>query len=229
MSIDQVITEPREVNGFERVALRCPAGEAVLIITQGSKEALTIRARQKIVSRIKTEFRGGRLTISTGGIWSEKLVDMLQTSLTRPQITCCLTVSKLVDLEVTGFAQVRLDGLDTERLALNFSGAGDVRIGALASGLLEVNLRWMGQVEVAGKVTQQRVQISMGTYGARKLESKQAEVTLKGAGYATVWAVDTLDLNVRGPGGVAYYGTPTVRRSLSPVARVTRLGSLPAS
>ena len=227
MSIDEVITEPREVSGFERVALRCPAGEAVLVITQGKKEALTIRARQKIVSRIKTEVKGGRLTITTGGTWSDKLVDVLQTSLTRPQIICCLTVSKLVDLQVIGFAEVRLDGLHTERLALNLSGAGDVRIAALSAGLLEVDLRWMGQIEVAGEVTQQRVQISMGTYGARRLESKQAEVTLKGAGYATVWATDTLDLNVRGPGGVAYYGTPTVRRSLSPVARVTRLGAVP--
>ncbi len=91
---------------------------------------------------------------------------MLQTSLTRPRITCYLTVSKLVDLQVIGFAQVRLDSLDTERLALTFSGAGDVRIGALAAGLLEVDLRWIGQVEVAGKVTEQRVQLGMGTYGA---------------------------------------------------------------
>jgi len=228
MSIDQVVTEPREVSDFERVALRCPAGEAVLIITQGQKEALTIQARQKIVNRIKTTVKAGQLTITIGGIWSDRLGDMLQTSLTRPQITYCLTVSRLVDLQILGFAQVRLDGLDTERLGLTFSGAGGVRIGALTAGLLEVDLRWAGQVEVAGKVTEQRVQVSLGTYSAPKLESRKAEVTLKGAGYATVWAVDALDLNVRGPGGVAYYGTPTIRRCLSPVARVTRLGTLPA-
>jgi len=228
MSTYEVISEPREVSGFERVALRCPAGEAILIITQGAKEALTVQARRKIVNRIKTEVKGGQLTITTGGIWSDKLGDMLQTSLTRPQITFCLTVSKLVDLQITGFAGVRLDGLDTERLALTFSGAGSARIGALTADLLEVDLRWAGHVEVAGRVTEQRVQVSMGTYSAPKLESKRAQVTLRGAGYATVWAADTLDLNVHGPGGVAYYGAPTIRRSLSPVARVTRLGALPA-
>ncbi len=72
MDTYQLISESREVSGFERVALRCPAGEAVLIITQGEKEALTIRARQKIASRIKTEVKGGRLTITTGGTWSDK-------------------------------------------------------------------------------------------------------------------------------------------------------------
>jgi len=229
MNTYELISESREVSGFERVALRCPAGEAILIITQGDKEALTIHARQKIANRIKTEVKGRRLTITAGGTWSNRLGDMLQTSLTRPQITYCLTVSTLVDLEVTGFAQVRLDNLNTERLALTFSGAGGVRIGALATRLLEVDLRWAGQVEVAGNVKEQRVQVSMGTYSAAKLESRKAEVTLRGAGYATVWAVDVLDLNVRGPGGVAYYGAPIVRRSLSPVARVTRLGALPVS
>ncbi len=228
MSSYEIISQTRDVSGFERVALRCPAGEAVLLITQGEKEALTIRAREKIAGRIKTEVKGGRLTITTGGVWSDKLGDMLQTSLTRPQITYCLTVRRLVDLHVVGFAQVRLDGLDTERLVLTFSGAGGVQIGSLTAGLLEVDLRWAGQIEVAGKVTEQRVQVSMGTYNARRLQSNQAGVTLKGAGYATVWAVDALDLDIRGPGGVAYYGTPTVRRTLSPVARVTRLGALPA-
>ena len=228
MNTYEIISQDRDVTGFERVALRCPAGEAILIITQGDKESLTIRAREKIATRIKTEVKGGRLTITTGGVWSDKLGDMLQTSLTRPQITYCLTVTKLVDLQIVGFAQVRLDGLNTERLALAFSGAGSVRIGALTAGLLEVDLRWAGQVEVTGTATEQRVQVSMGTYSAPKLQSRKAEVTLKGAGYATVWAVDALDLNVRGPGGVAYYGVPVVRRSLSPVARVTRLGALPA-
>ncbi len=228
MSIDQIISESRDVSGFERVALSCPAGESVLIITQGAQEALTIQAREKIVGRIRTEVKGGRLTITAGGKWSNRLGDMLQTSLTRPQIIYRLTVTRLVGLQITGFAQVRLDALRTERLALTFSGAGGVRIGALAAGLLEVDLRWAGQVEVAGKAAEQRVQVSMGIYAAPKLESRKAEVTLRGAGYATVWAVDTLDLNVLGPGGVAYYGAPTVRRSLSPVARVTRLGALPA-
>jgi hypothetical protein len=210
------------------VLLRCPAGETILIITQGDKEALTIEARQDVAHRIRTEVSAGRLTITAGGNWSDRLGDVLQTSLTRPQITYRLTVIKLVDLQIAGFAQVRLDNLDTERLALGLSGAGGVQIGSLTAALLEVDLRWAGQVEVAGKVTEQRVQVSLGTYSAPKLESKQAAVTLKGAGYATVWAVHALDLVVRGPGGVAYYGSPTVRRTLSPVARVTCLGAVPA-
>ena len=224
----QLISQPREVSGFERVALRCTAGESVLIITQGQKEALTIEARRDVAHRIKTEVYKGCLAITAGGGWSDRLGDMLQTSLTRPRITYRLTVTKLVDLHITGFALVRVGHVDTERLVLGFSGAGGVQIGSLTAGLLEVDLRWAGQVEVAGRVAQQRVQVSLGTYSAPRLESKQAAVTLKGAGNATVWATDALDLVVHGPGGVAYYGTPTVRRSLSPVARVTRLGALPA-
>jgi len=228
MTLHQLISQSRQVSGFDRVVLRCSAGESTLIITQGGKEALTIQARPEIASRIKTEVWNGQLTITAGGGWSDRLGDMFQTSLTRPQITYWLTVNRLVDLQITGFARVRFDSLDTDRLALRFSGAGGVQIGSLTAGLLEVDLRWAGQVEVAGKVTEQRVQVSMGTYTAPKLQSKKTAVTLRGGGYATVWAVDALDLVVRGPGGVAYYGSPTVSRSLSPVARVTRLGALPA-
>jgi len=203
-------------------------GEAALIITQGQKEALAIQARPDIASRIKTEVRNGQLAITAGGGWSDRLGDMFQTSLTRPQITYYLTVTRLIELQITGFARVRFDSLDTERLSLTFSGAGGVWIGSLTAGLLEVDLRWAGQVEVAGRVAEQRVQLSLGTYTAPNLQSRHAEVTLRGGGYATVWAVDALDIVARGPGGVAYYGSPTVSRSLSPVARVTRLGALPA-
>ena len=228
MASRQLISQSRQVSGFDRVVLRCSAGESTLIITQGEREALTIQARPEIASRIKAEVWNGQLTITAGGGWSDRLGDMFQTSLTRPQITYWLTVNRLVDLQITGFARVRFDSLDTERLALRFSGAGGVQIGSLTAGLLEVDLRWAGQVEVAGRVTEQRVQVSMGTYTAPKLQSRKTAVTLRGGGYATVWAVDALDLVVRGPGGVAYYGSPTVSRSLSPVARVTRLGALPA-
>jgi len=131
----QLISQPRQVSGFDRVALRCPVGEAALIITQGQKEALAIQARPDIASRIKTEVRNGQLAITAGGGWSDRLGDMFQTSLTRPQITYYLTVTRLIELQITGFARVRFDSLDTERLSLTFSGAGGVWIGSLTAGL----------------------------------------------------------------------------------------------
>jgi len=42
---------------------------------------------------------------------------------------------------------------------------------------------------------------------------------------ATVWAVEDLDVAIRGIGNVEYYGTPTVKKSVSGIGSVTSLGN----
>jgi len=62
-----------------------------------------------------------------------------------------------------------------------------------------------------------------GSYSAPKLESRRASVDLRGAGHATVWAVEDLDVTIRGLGSVEYYGSPTVKKNVSGLGSVTSL------
>jgi len=223
MSTDNLVTESREVSNFDRVFLR-DYGE--LVITQDEEESLTIEAHPDILPKIKTEVKDGRLVIKISGSWLDKLGDALSTSFTRQVIKYNLTVKKLIGLEITGAVSAKASNLETDRLALKLSGAGQVNIEALSAEVLEVDMPGACAINVSGKVGEQRIVLSgAGSYKAPKLESKRASVDLRGAGKATVWAVEDLDVAIRGIGSVEYYGTPTVKKSVAGIGTVTSLGN----
>jgi hypothetical protein len=223
MSTDNLVTESREASNFDRVFLR-DYGE--LVITQGEQESLTIEAHPDILPKIKTEVREGKLIIKISGSWLDKLGDALSTGLTGRRIKYNLTVKTLTRLEIAGAVSIKASNLETDRLALKLSGAGQVNIEALSAEVLEVDVPGACAIKVSGKVGEQRIAISgAGSYKAPKLESKRASVDLRGAGQATVWAVEDLDVAIRGIGSVEYYGTPTIKKSISGIGTVTSLGN----
>ena len=223
MSTGNLATESREVSNFDRVFLR-DYGE--LVITQGEEESLTIETDRDILPQIKTEVREGKLIIKIGGSWMDKLGHALSTSLTRHAIKYDLTVKKLTGLEIAGAVSVKASSIDTDRLALKLSGAGQVNIEALSAEVLEVDMPGAGAIKVSGKVGEQRIAISgAGSYKASKLESARVSVNLTGAGQATVRAIENLDVAIRGIGSVEYYGSPTVKKSVSGIGSITSLGN----
>ena len=195
MSTGNLATESREVSNFDRVFLR-DYGE--LVITQGEEESLTIETDRDILPQIKTEVREGKLIIKIGGSWMDKLGHAFSTSLTRHAIKYNLAVRKLTGLEIAGVVSVKASDIETDRLAL----------------------------KVSGKVGEQRIAISgAGSYKASKLESARVSVNLTGAGQATVRAIENLDVAIRGIGSVEYYGSPTVKKSVSGIGSITSLGN----
>jgi hypothetical protein len=223
MSTGDLVTESREVGNFDRVAL---SDYGHLVITQGEEESLTIEAERDVLAKIQTEVREGRLDISIGASWRDKLGHALSTSLTRKGIKYSLSVQKLAGLEILGAARVNVSNLKTDRLGLTSGGAGDVNIESLIAEQLEVDLRDAGTIELTGQVAEQNVSIGgAGLYRAPKLASKRARVTLRGAGRATVWVLEDLDVDIHGLGSVQYYGLATVRKNISGLGSVTHLGN----
>jgi hypothetical protein len=223
MSTGNLVTESRKVSNFDRVLLR-DYGE--LVITQGEQESLTIETHPDVLTRIKTEVREGKLVIEIGGTWMDKLGHAFSTGLTRQWVKYNLTVRKLTGLEIAGAVRVNASDIETDRLALKLSGAGQVNIKALSAEVLEVDSPGAGAINISGKVGEQRIAISgAGSYKAPKLESRRASVDLRGAGQATVWAVEDLDVAIGGLGSVEYYGFPTVRKKVSGLGTVTSLGN----
>jgi hypothetical protein len=223
MTAGNLVAESRDVSNFDRVTLR-DYGE--LVIAQGEQESLTIETDRDILSKIETEVRNGSLLIRIGGSWLDKLGHGPSTSLTRPWISYSLTVKKLTSLEICGAVRVSASDVESHRLALKSSGVNDVSIESLTAQLLTVDLCGAGRINLTGQVAEQRITIDgMGNYSAPKLESKRAVVRLRGAGQATVWAVKDLDVTMRGLGSVEYYGTPTVKKNVSPLGSVTSLGN----
>ena len=209
-----VITETREVSGFNRVELDS-IGE--LTIIQGESESLTIEAESNIVRRVITDVSAGTLRIEfTGGT----LGDVIPTE----PILYELTMRDISGINLSGAGRIYSANIATSSLDLDVSGIGDVIIDNLIADRADVDLTGAGTIDLAGIIEEQHVKLSsVGNYSAGGLQSKRAEIALSGAGTATLWAVEELDVVISGVGTVDYYGDPVVSQDISGVGRLNHL------
>jgi phosphotransferase system IIB component len=212
----KVITENRDMRNFSALSL---AVTGDLTITQGQTEALTIEAEDNIVPHIKTEVRDGTLFISFD---RQNWQDWLQP--TRP-IKFNLALENLTAVESSGAENIKSASIKTERLSLKLNGAGNVKIDRLEASEIVTVISGAGNVDLAGQVTRQEATLNgVGSYRAGDLNSQVAKITVNGAGGATLWAREGLDVRVTGAGGVNYYGNPTVTKDITGVGIFRSLG-----
>lgn len=232
-----VVTEEREVSGFDRLSL---VGAGDVIITQGEDESLTVEADGNLLPYLMSEVQNGKLVLG--------FTDAAKRKNVRPskEITFHLRVKELrgidllgagdiilgsVDVErleilLAGAGDIEASAVDADRLEVLLAGAGDVRIDSLHAEALVIHLDGAGDVEVAGGVAEQGVFVNgAGNYRAGELESQTTTVEVNGVGDAIVWATDTLDVRINGPSTVEYYGSPQVTKHIDMVGRLVGLGN----
>lgn len=183
--------ESRDVGGFEEVELR---GIGDLSIRQTGSESLTIEAENDVLPKLESRVVGDRLLLGP-----ESGADIH----TREPIVYELTVKNLSALEVLGAARVEADDIETARLAVTISGAGNV--------------------DTAGEAGQQEIDITgSGIYQAEDLHSKEVEIDIIGAGSAVVNVSEDLDAGISGVGSVEYIGDPAVKQDMNGAGVVSK-------
>jgi hypothetical protein len=210
-----VVTEERELSGFDRVAL---SGVGEVFITQGDEESLIIETDDNLMRYIESEVRDGRLEL---GIADDTI------PIPSRSIVFRVNVVDLTGVDSSGAGSFDIDTLETDRLTITLSGAGDIGIDSLSATDLEIRASGAGNIQAAGAVETQKIDLSgLGSYNAPDLESQTGSVRISGAGSAVVWALDTLDVEISGAGNVEYYGSPTVTvtEDLIGAGRVTSKG-----
>ena len=212
----KVITENRDVRNFSALSLTV-VGD--LTITQGQTEALTIEAEDNIVPHIKAEVRNGTLFISFD---RQNWQDRFQP--TKP-IKFNLALKDLTTVESSGAENIKSASIKTNRLKLTLNGAGNVKIERLEANEMVTVINGASNVDLAGQVTRQEVTLNgLGSYRAGDLNSQMAKITVNGAGGATLWVRESLDVRIAGAGGVNYYGKPTVTKDITGVGVFRSLG-----
>jgi hypothetical protein len=154
--------------------------------------------------------------------------------------------SDRVEIDLSGGAQGRIESLVSDTSIVNVSGGGRFEAGIVQGTLAEVDLSGGanaaidslsvenldlqasggGKVTLAGSAIQQSIDLSGGCQlNAPNLESKNITIGISGSGDATVWATDSLDVDLSGGSTVEYYGNPNVSQTLSGGSQVRSLGS----
>ena len=217
---DVVTAEAPEVGPFNRVDI---AGHAELVLVQGDREGVVIETSSRGQAKVRVRSQDGRLSIEVGesSSWLGwmgggsreptiiiyfKTLEALRTSGSL-KITAAAIVSPALDINASGAASLRIDGLKVD--SLRFSGAGAVK------------------GEFAGTATEQDITISgAGTYRGSKLVSDTAKVSVSGAGKVSINARKNLDASISGAGAIEYFGDPVLRQRVSGAGKITRRAAI---
>jgi hypothetical protein len=211
----QLETETRSPAAFHAITLEYPAD---VVIRQGASESLTIEAEDNLLPQLSTEVRDGRLTIrNSERDWNQR-VDP-----TRP-VKITITVEDLDDLNFPTAGRVRIEELQGEELEISLSGAGDITLTGVQLGRLDCSLSGAGNFTADGRVDVLELHITgFGSFHGRELTSRAADVTISGAGSATVRVEEQLQAGISGAGSISYYGSPEVEQRISGAGSVRQV------
>jgi Putative auto-transporter adhesin, head GIN domain len=174
-----VTTQVREVDDFDSIHME---GAARLEIAVGSKESVTIEAREESIDRVRTEVRGDTLHIRS------KPKDWFISN-GRPRVTVKITLPALEYLKLEGGNDVRLTGLSGGETRIRAEGAAHIKATGRVDELT-VHMAGAGHADLGGLV------------------ADEAKVTVDGVGSVYVHPKDSLDATMNGVGAILYSGSP---------------------
>lgn len=208
----QLVTQRRAVGGFREIGLSAPAE---VIVKQGARESLVVRAPANVLPHLVTAVDGSRLELKLDDDGPHQ-IDC--------QIIFEITVVTLTELDVSGAGKVSMGALTGKNLKIALSGAASVTMDSVSVGQLALSMSGAAKVKANGQVTHQKVSISgTGQYKGEQLGSQSASVTISGTGSAQLNVAKELNATISGVGNVAYIGNPRVTQQISGVGKVRPL------
>lgn len=167
-------------------------GAFKLVVNVGQSQSVTLKGPQKEIDLITTEVRNGELLL---GHRKNKDIDS-------DAIEIIINAPQLTKFSLEGAGATDLRHISGNEFAINYQGAGALRAEGSVTKLV---------------LTAEGV----GAIDARKLQSKNAEVSLNGVGSVKVYASQSLSAAVNGIGSLTYYGRPgQVSRAVNGIGHV---------
>ena len=166
----------RSLPPFTRVVL---VGDNNVVVRVGARQSVIVHADRDLLDRVTTRVRAGRLVIgTTPGNLSAK----------SPMFVVVSTRS-LDGLELPGYGNLTVTGIDTPSLTVALPGAGNIDVTGTAEKL---------DVTVGGE----------GTALLRGLIARDAKADLSGNGSIMLTATHRLTATLSGTGTILYGGDP---------------------
>ncbi|UXH78981.1 head GIN domain-containing protein [Roseateles amylovorans] len=212
-----VTTESRDVGAFDAVGL---SGSFKVVVRQGTTDKVEIKADRNLLPYLETKVsegskgrtleinskRGFQLSASTTPVIFLEMRQLRGLSIAGSGEISVepMKTAGPVDASIAGSGDIRINGLDAERVGLRVSGSGDIVASGKANSL---------SVSVAGS----------GDVRARGLVVDEAKVSIAGSGDVSVQAAKRLNVSIAGSGDVGYMGNPEISMSNAGSGRVRKL------
>lgn len=183
-----VVTETRDVSGFEEIDVR-GSGEVVVDVT--GTESLTVEADDNILPLLETEVHGGVLVLSV-----ESNIDPT----VGPKYT--ITAATLQGVSIAGSGDVTASAVDVDRLEVDIAGSGDVSPTGTAGELL-VSIAGSGRYQGEDLVAATGSVNVSGSGNAVVNVTDELDVDIAGSGNVEYMGSPTLTQSISGSGEVS--------------------------
>ena len=183
-----VITEPREVSGFNEIVL---SGSGRVVVEVTGTESLTIEAEDNIMPFLETTVRNGRLRLDTNRSISPTV-----------EIVYTITAATLDGLVISGSGIVEADAIDGTDFRVDISGSGDVDAEGTLSGLLAISISGSGEFDGESLTAPEGTVDVSGSGNAVVNVTADLEVSVSGSGDVEYLGAPHVDKDVSGSGAV---------------------------
>ncbi|MBM3708699.1 MAG: DUF2807 domain-containing protein [Actinobacteria bacterium] len=208
--MSKLVKEKRDIKNFTNLIIRCIAN---LEISQSDEESVMIEALPSSINKIKTEIDNEKLTVGytwLGYLWPRK-------------INLYIKLKKLKGIYAYGAADIKSEGIKTDKIKLQISGAGKI-VMALESKEMVARIYGAGTLLLTGYTDQESVRINgAGDLNAEGFKAREASIIITGAGSAKVDAEQALDIRISGAGEVYYKGNPQINQHISGAGKVYKI------
>lgn len=177
------VTETRDVETFHSIRVM---GGIELRVKAGAEQKLEISTDERFMKYVETKVRDGVLIIDT-----EEDDEDRSWFDSDDSVTVKISMQTLELLDIRGAIDGEIEDVDSEKIKIEIRGAAGVEIDGKC-GELELEIAGAGAVE------------------AEDLKCESVDVSLRGTGYASVYASEKVDADLRGVGAININGDPKV-------------------
>lgn len=181
------VTETRDVEAFHSIRV---TGAIELRVDVGKEQHVEITTDDDFMKYVETEVRDGVLIIGTDREEDRGWFD------SDDKVDVEISLPELNEIDIRGAVDGEIKGVKANEFMVDIRGAGHLEISGTC-GDLELDIAGTGAVE------------------AEDLKCENVDVSLRGAGMASVYASGKVDADLRGVGAINIDGDPkTVKKSV---------------
>lgn len=202
-------TEERDIDPVTHINF---SGTGTLTVVQSDYASVKVTADDNVLPHLKTDTKNGKLVLRGPSALTLR---------PKTKIAYVVSVPKLESLTLSGAGTVAVEKFTGEELTVKMSGAGALALREVTFQALSAQLSGAGKMTATGTAGRTTLKLSgAGQIDAAALRTSFTDVTVSGAGTATVWATIDLKARVSGAGGVRYKGSPGIEQKVSGAGRV---------
>lgn len=204
--------QDRDVSDFTGIDV---SGAFTVYLRMGDKCALTLIAKDEVLSKVKTSVSSGVLYVEMDQDWWNN---------NNSKVEVYVTVTNLRQIEISGACVLKSKNtLRGSAIDIEASGASKLDL-ALQCNLLDADFSGATNVTLTGTCTKVNIETSGASaiYGA-DLQAENMNLDVSGASKAEVNVTKQLVIDASGASKVRYKGNPSITQDVSGASSVQKL------